>query len=150
NLANDQYALTIKGTGANPVTDIAGNPLNGASGTGGVDFNTVYIVFSPSSSHSIFVGVPGFITNPGATQGSRANPFTTIAAGLAAAVQGDTVAVLPGVYNENIALKSLVKLVSADAASTDASLVHGNPLQTVIRGQTLAGGTTVTAVGLFS
>jgi hypothetical protein len=148
-LTNDEYSLTLRGTGATPITDIAGNPLNGVSGAGGQDFSTVYVLFSPTVAHTIFVGSPGFITDPTATKGARANPFSSITAGLAAATQGDVVGVLPGVYTERINLKSLVRVASADPLSTDGSIIQGNALQTIIRAPS-GGGATVTASGLIS
>ena len=38
---------------------------------------------------------------------------------------GDVVAVLPDVYTERIAMKSLVKLMSADPLSTDGTILQG-------------------------
>ncbi|WP_406696071.1 S8 family serine peptidase [Singulisphaera sp. Ch08] len=153
-LANDLYRVTLKGTGAGPITDIAGNPLGGASGLGGADLTYNYVVFNQTTSHSIFVGAGNYVTDPTAAQGSRSNPYSTITLGMAAAVQGDVVAVLPGVYTENVTLKSLVRLVSADQASTNTNLFSGNPLTTIIRAPSFnvtgATNTTVTAVGLFS
>ncbi|SIO62070.1 Subtilase family protein [Singulisphaera sp. GP187] len=154
-LANDLYRVTLKGTGSGPITDIAGNPLGGSTGIGGADLTYNYVVFNPTASHSIFVGAGNYVTNPGATPGSRENPFATITLGMAAAVQGDVVAVLPGIYTENVTLKSLVRLVSANTTSTNTALFDGNPLTTIIRAPaagrvTGATNTTVTAVGLFS
>lgn len=153
-LANDLYRVTIKGTGAGPITDIAGNPLGGANGVGGSDFTSDYVVFNATSSNTIYVGAGNYVTDPSATKGSRSNPYATIALGMTAAIQGDVVAVLPGVYTENVSMKSLVKLVSADQSSTNANRVQGNPLTTIIRapsaGVAGATNTTVSAVGLFS
>ena len=42
-------------------------------------------------------------------------------------------AVLPGVYTENIVLKPFVSLKSAAPISTDANLLPGNPLKTTLR-----------------
>jgi len=67
--------------------------------------------------------------------------------GMNAAVQGDVVAVLPGIYNENVSLKSLVRLVSADQSSTNTNRVQGNPLTTIIRAPSgLVAGATNTTV----
>ncbi len=154
-LANDVYSVLILGTGASPVTDIAGNALDGQfngsfpTGTGhpGSDFNPNFVVFDPNLVHKIYVGTPfrNPITDPTATKGSRANPFPTITTGIAAANTGDIVAVLPGAYTESITLKSLVSLFSADVSSTDASIIPGDPLQTIIRAVDTTGtGSTVT------
>src|SRR5262249_7662088 len=72
-------------------------------------------------------------TDPTATKGSRANPFSTIQAGINAAAAGDMVGVLPGVYTEAITLKPFVRVFSAATSSTDTNFVIGNALQTVIR-----------------
>ena len=67
-LANDEYEVILKGTGANPITDIAGNPLNGAftgtfpTGSGcntGSDFvSQPFTVYSAGQSHLIYVQAP--------------------------------------------------------------------------------------------
>jgi hypothetical protein len=140
--ANDLYQVTLAGAGANAIHDIAGNSLDGsftgsfpsgsgASGAPGGDFSFPFVVFSPANQHIIYVGQT--VLDPAAKQGSRANPFPTIGAGLGAANIGDTVGVLEGIYNEQVTLKSLVRLVSAASGSTDANLVHGNALKTIIR-----------------
>src|SRR5262249_52844215 len=108
-LANDLYRVTLGG-GTTPSTDIAGNTFAGGA------FVYNFIIFEPTLTNVIFVDASntfGFQAN-----GSRSNPFPTITQGLAAANSGDIVAVLPGVYTENIALKALVRLVSADPTST--------------------------------
>ncbi len=140
-IANDQYQITVKGTGANPVLDIAGNPLNG-----GRDFVSTTVVYTPSLSHLIYVGPASDVIDPTATPGTIANPFSTITKGLAAANVGDVVGVLPGVYTESITLKSLVTLESASLSSTDAALQPGDPLATIIRAP-LSFGPTVTVQG---
>jgi hypothetical protein len=153
---NDVYQVTLKGTGSAPVIDIAGNKLAGAfngafptSGAAGTDFNLQFIVFNPALAKTIFVGTNpagGISTNP---DGSRANPYPTIMGqtvggvfqpgGMTVANPGDTVAVIsgsganPSVFNENVVLKSLVKLTSADPASTSANLIPGSALGTVLR-----------------
>jgi hypothetical protein len=127
---NDFYQVTLVGTGRGPITDIAGNPLAG-TGANGTDYNLQFVVFNPSNSHLLYVGQT--VSNPNGAPGSRANPFPTIAAGLAAANPGDVVGVLPGVYNEQVVLKSLVRLLSASNSSTDNSFVPGNATQTIIR-----------------
>ena len=159
-VANDIYRVTLSGTGSAAVRDIAGNPLDGEfggatpSGDGipGGDFNLDFTVFSSASSKVIFVDASAPTT--GTPNGARGNPYPTIARGLAAAGVGDTVAVLPGVYQEAVALKSLVRVVSVDPSSVAASLVAGNPLQTIIEAP-LATGTaaqdpTVSATNLLS
>ncbi len=126
--ANDNYQITIKGTGGTPVLDIAGNKLGG-----GKDFVSTTLVYSPTLAHLIYVGSPFDITDPTQKQGTVENPFPTIAKGLAAAQVGDVVGVLPGVYTEIVTLKSLVTLESASLSSSDTVLVPGDPLSTIIR-----------------
>jgi hypothetical protein len=135
---NDFYQVTLFGTGSNAITDIAGNALDGkfngtfptGTGTPGSDFNLDFIVFSPAFSHMLFVGQT--VTNAAAKPGDRTNPFPTITAGINAANPGDVIAVLPGVYREQVKLKSLVRVLSADNASTDTSFVPGQALKTII------------------
>ncbi|MEW4567156.1 S8 family serine peptidase [Tautonia sp. JC769] len=131
--ANDIYRVTI-----NPsVTDRAGNPIEGGG------FNLDIIVFTPGQERLLFVGSP----TSGNPTGSRNNPFPTIAAGLAEATVGDTVAVLPGTYNEAVTLKSLVRLVSADPSSTDGNVVPGRAQATIIRAPMNPNGPEVTVSG---
>ncbi len=156
--ASDLYQVTLLGTGTSAVQDIAGNDLDGefggtfpsGNGTPGGDFNLTFIVYNPASTHLIFVGQTA--TTPTATPGTRANPYPTITAGMNAANPGDIVAVLPGVYTENVTLKSLVRLLSADNSSTDSHFVPGLALQTVIRAPANNGAptTTVTGTNLYS
>jgi hypothetical protein len=127
---NDFYQVTLLGTGKGPITDIPGNPLAG-TGTNGTDYTFQFVVFSPTNTHLLYVGQT--VSDATAPQGTRANPYPTIAAGLAAANPGDTVGVLPGVYNEQVVLKSLVRLLSASPASTNTQFVPGNATQTIIR-----------------
>jgi hypothetical protein len=153
-LANDQYQVILRGTGANPITDIAGNRLNGSLTTG-TDVAWTFVVGNAATARFIFVGPAADVTNPAAVQGSRANPFPTIGAAITVAKVADTVAVLPGTYVENVTLKSLVRVLSASLNSTDSALQPGNTLQTVIQAPTIpAAGTTqtiaVTAANLFS
>ncbi|HEY2157897.1 MAG TPA: Ig-like domain-containing protein, partial [Isosphaeraceae bacterium] len=140
-IANDQYRITLRGTGGSPVLDVAGNPLGG-----GKDFVSTTFVFSPALSHLIYVGPAADITDPAQKQGTIENPFPTIAKGLAAALVGDAVGVLPGVYTEVVTLKSLVTLESASLASTDTSLQPGDPLSTIIRAP-LSFNPTTTVIG---
>lgn len=137
--ASDFYQVTLLGTGSGPITDIAGNALAGA-GTGkpGTDYNLQFVVFNPGSAHLLYVGQT--VTNTSALPGSRQNPFPTIKAGLNAATVGDVVGVLPGVYNEQVTLKSMVRLLSADNSSTNSSFVPGQALQTIIRTPTTVTG----------
>jgi large repetitive protein len=145
-IANDDYRITLKGTGSNTVFDIPGNPLDGQGIGKGSDFVSTFVVFSQSLSHNFFVGPASDVTNPAATIGDITNPFPTIGAAIAAASTGDVVAVLPGVYTESITLKSLVTVESASLASTDASILPGDPLQTIIRAPGTAFGTPTTTV----
>ena len=142
---NDLYRVTLVGSG-NGVTDVAGNLIDGeftgqfptGDGNPGGDFRFDFIVFDPNNSNIIYVGPNTGSTTP---VGSRNDPFRTIQAGIDAAGIGDTVAVLagfsigaPNVYTEpTINLKSLVKLVSADPASTNTSVVPGLALKAIIR-----------------
>jgi hypothetical protein len=147
-LPNDQYEVIIKGTGTNPVTDIAGNPINGAfngtfptgftGATTGSDFTSLpVVVFQPSSAHLIYVEAPP--TFGSGTLGTRENPFPTIAAGMNAALIGDDVLVLPGVYKEDVSIKPGVRLLSASLSSTDTTFLPGSPFETLIYGVPLTG-----------
>ena len=149
---SDVYRVTI----TDAVTDRAGNQLDGESTGGfptgddtpGGSFTLDLVVFNPGSERIIFVSTgPSF----GTPDGSRSNPYPTIAEGLAVAGVGDTVAVLPGTYNEAVTLKSLVRLVSADPSSSDAQVVPGNARQTIIRAPLVddASEVTVTGTGLL-
>ena len=142
-LPNDFYRITLKGTGANPVRDIAGNALDGL-GTGvagsGDYVNTPFTVFSPGNSRLIYVDGTNAPASATATQGSRLNPFATIAAGINAAQTGDVVLVLPGTYREQIKLKAQVRVLSADSSSTDTGYLPGSPLSTIIYGNTSTNG----------
>jgi len=132
-LPNDFYNVTLVGSGTAAITDIAGNPLAGAGGPGS-NFNSVYALFSQANVKSRFVGDPRvYTTNLKAPLGTRANPFPTVTAGLAGATTGDVIAVLPGVYTEQIVLRAFVRVLSADPSSTDTLLVDGNPLTTILR-----------------
>ena len=145
-LPNDQYEIILKGTGATPITDIAGNPLSGAftgtfptgSGTAttGSDFiNQALAVYQPGQAHLIYVQAPTIPVIPGiGLQGTRENPFPTIGAAMAVALIGDDVLVLPGTYKEDVTLKAGVRLLSADLSSTDTTFLPGSALQTLIYG----------------
>ena len=127
--ANDSYQVNL-GPG---LIDIAGNPIVGNDGAG-ANYVINFSVFDPTLSKIIYVASPATTNGAGSLQdGSFENPYNTIAAGLNAANVGDTVAVLPGVYDETVVLKAQVRLVSADPTSTDTNIVPGNPLQTIIR-----------------
>ena len=55
---------------------------------------------------------------------------------MTAAGAGDVVAVLPGVYTEQVTLKQFVRLLSADPSSTDQTVFTtstGDALATIIR-----------------
>ena len=155
-LPNDFYRITLKGTGANPIRDVAGNALDGlATGVAGSgDYvNAPFSVFAPANARLIYAGV-GYTTNTTALLGSRFNPYTTIQAAINAAGTGDVVLVLPGTYYEQIILKGQVRVLSADPSSGDTSYLPGNPLATIIDGNTvqashyfnsIPGGTVVSA-----
>ncbi len=150
-LPNDVYDIVLKGTGANPITDIAGNPLSGSfvgsfpTGGGsnqGSDFTvTPFTVFQPGQAHLIYVQAPDVNAPVGTgTVGTRENPFTTIQAAMATALIGDDVLVLPnvfggpGVYREDVSVKPGVRLLSADLSSTDSSYLAGSANNTLIYG----------------
>jgi len=135
-LPNDLYRIVLKGTGTAPITDPAGNALDGAgTGTPGSDFTDgPFIVFSPANARLIYVDGTNPPNTPTATRGSRDNPYITITAALAVAQTGDDVLVLPGTYKEDVTLKAQVRLLSADPASTDAGFLPGNQFDTLIYG----------------
>ena len=139
-LANGLYRLTILGTGADGIRDIAGN-------LAGSDLVTQFAVYNPAAVHGTFVGA-GYATDPGAPVGTRANPYATISEAIEAAAIGDRVQVLPGIYSEQITMRQLVSLASADPSSTDLSFVPGNALQTILRAPAAPSATTITATGL--
>ena len=147
--ASDVYRVSITDLVTDRATNAIDGEFNGGFPTGngvpGGAFNLDVIVFNPGQQRTLFVGA-GF----GVGDGSRNNPFPTITAGLAAASVGDTVAVLPGTYNEAVTLKSLVRLVSAAASSTDSNVVRGRAQSTIIRAPLTdsAAVTTVTGTGL--
>ena len=140
---NDLYQVTLKGSGTSPITDIAGNALaglfsgtfpSGQTGGAGTDFVTTYGVNIPGNQSLRYVGATAtYQTDSSATLGSRNNPFPTISAAISAATSGDTIAVLPGVYTEQVVLKPFIRLLSAAATSTSTNLVNGDALSTVIR-----------------
>ena len=84
-----------------------------------------FAVFNPSNVTGVFVGASNYITNPSQAEGDRANPFPTITAALAAAIIGDRLEVLPGVYTENVTMLPFVSIVSASPSSTDTNLHPG-------------------------
>ena len=164
-LPNDQYAIILKGTGSTPITDLASNPLSGAfvgtfptgNGTTGSDFSTVgspFVIYTPTSAHLIYVESPStfdeFITGTAATQGSRENPFTTIAAGLSHALIGDDVIVLPGTYSEDVNVPPGIRLVSGSQTSTDTTYTPGSPLQTLIYGVPFATSSGTSSLGIMT
>ena len=144
---NGLFQVTLLNTGAGAVRDIAGNLLASPA-------SVSFAVAVPVLAHGLFVGPASAITNPTSPQGTVENPYPTIAAAMAKAVAGDVVAVLPGVYTENVNLKQFVRLFSADPSSTDSTLFStstGNPLDTIIRAPFGSSGTaTVSATNLGS
>ncbi|WP_435005816.1 Ig-like domain-containing protein [Tundrisphaera lichenicola] len=156
-LPNDAYQIILKGTGSSPVTDIAGNPLSGAfsgtfptgSGNTASDFiNTPFTVYRPNQANLIYVRAPRNGQIPTSPDGSRSNPFATIADGMAAALVGDNVLVLPGTYTENVVVKPGVRLLSASTSSTDSSYIPGLPNQTLIYGDASASSTMIYTVSV--
>src|SRR5262249_761234 len=147
-LTNNLYIVALLNTGADAARDIAGNVV-------GTQASDEFIVDVPSLAKNLFVGPAQDVTNPNATVGDRTNPYPTISAAMAAAVPGDVVAVLPGVYTEQVTLKQFVRLYSASLSSTDSTSFTtstGDALSTVIRAPATAStGTpypTVIATGL--
>ncbi len=128
-LTNDLYQVTLLNTGTDAVRDIAGNTLASPA-------SDQFAVAIPSLAKTLFVGASTYVTNSGSAQGTRENPYPTIGSALTAAQAGDVVAVLPGVYTENVTLKQFVRLLSASASSTDSTVFTtstGDPLSTIIR-----------------
>lgn len=176
--ANDLYRVTLVGS-ASGVRDWVGNALDGetagslpsGNGAPGGDFNLDFVVFDAANPRRTLFVDDNATPSANAT-GSKANPFSSImdrtlpgpdnVLGTADDVQirgamsvagvGDTIAVLPGTYNESVVLKSLVHLVSASLSSTDTTLIPGQALQTVIRPIAPTNGVTigVSATNLFS
>ncbi len=129
-LTNNLYQVTLLNTGADAVRDIAGNTLAQPD-------SVQFVIDVPALQKNLFVGAASYVTNPNAPVGDLTNPYPTIGAAMKAAVPGDVVAVLPGVYTEQVTLKQLVKLYSVAATtSTDATVFTtstGSALTTVIR-----------------
>ena len=127
-LTNNLYEVTLLNTGPDAVRDIAGNVVTNSA-------SEQFVVDVPSLQQNLFVEA-GFATNTAETEGTRENPYSTIGAAMTAAVPGDVVAVLPGVYPENVVLKQFVRLLSASPSSTDTTVFAtstGDALSTVIR-----------------
>ncbi len=126
-LTNNLYQVTLLNTGTNPVRDIAGNTLANP-------LSVQFAVDVPSLQQNIFVSAAN--TNPNPT-GTLANPYPTIGQAMSVAVPGDVIAVLPGVYTEQVTLKPLVKLYSVNPATATQNSVFttstGNAFATVIR-----------------
>jgi hypothetical protein len=150
-LTNNLYQVTLLNTGSDEVRDIAGNvPATAAS--------QQFAVAVPSLAVTHFVGGPSFVTSSSAPLGSRENPYPTISAALKAASAGDVVAVLPGVYTEQVTMRQFVRLLSADPSSTDTTIFTtstGDAHQTIIRAPFAAAPpsgnyATVSATGLQS
>jgi hypothetical protein len=132
-LTNNLYQVTLLNTGADSVRDIAGNTFANP-------VSEQFVVAVPALAKNLFVQA-GFATVAGSTAGSRNNPYSTISAAMAAATAGDVVAVLPGVYTEQVTLKQFVRLLSADPSSTDSTIFTtstGDALSTIIRAPFLA------------
>ena len=128
-LTNNLYQLTLLSTGPDAVRDIAGNVATPAA-------SQQFIVDVPALQQNLFVGGPSFVTNPAAVIGTRENPYPTIGAAMTAAVAGDVVAVLPGVYTQQVTMKQFVRLLSAAPSSTDTTVFTtstGDALSTIIR-----------------
>jgi large repetitive protein len=149
-LTNNIYEVTLLNTGTDAVRDIAGNvPASPVTETFAVDI--------PSLQQNLFVE-EGFATSTTATEGTRENPYSTIGAAMTAATAGDVIAVLPGVYTEQVTMKNFVRLLSAASSSTDSTVFTtstGDALSTIIRAPyeaTAPSGTytTVTASGIES
>jgi hypothetical protein len=127
-LTNNLYQITLLSTGADPVRDIAGNSPTAAT--------EQFVLDVPALAQNKFVGGPSFVTDKTAALGSRENPYPTISAAMKAAVPGDVVAVLPGVYTEQVTMKQFVRLLSAAPTSTDQTVFltnTGDALSTIIR-----------------
>ncbi len=124
---NGAYGIFLATSGANAVKDFAGNTLV-ANTPGG--YELFFNVQTPINNRILWVSANN---GSDAGDGTFATPFLTINEGITAARQGDIVAVLPGLYQENVILKSLVQVISASGNSTATSFLPGNALQTVIR-----------------
>ena len=125
-LTNDLYAVTLLNTGTDAVRDIAGNLLANP-------VTETFAVFVPSLATNLFVEAGANATT---ATGTRENPYATIGAAMTAATAGDVIAVLPGVYQEQVTMKPFVRLLSAATSSTDGTVFTtstGDALSTVIR-----------------
>jgi hypothetical protein len=128
-LTNNLYQITLVDTPASGIRDIAGNVITSP-------VTAQFLVNVPSLAQNFFVGGSTYITNSSAPLGDRANPYPTISAAMTAATAGDVIAVLPGVYTEQVTMKQFVKLYSAATTSTDTTVFTtstGDALSTIIR-----------------
>jgi large repetitive protein len=148
-LTNNLYEVTLLNTGTDAVRDIAGNLLASP-------VSEQFVVDVPSLAKNLFVEA-GFPTSTTIPEGTVENPYPTISAAMTAALPGDVVAVLPGVYTEQVTLKQFVRLLSASPSSTDQTVFltsTGDALATIIRAPATtslaAAYPTVTAAGLQS
>ncbi len=147
-LTNNLYAVSLLNTGPDAVRDIAGNLLANP-------VTQTFALAVPSLAQNLFVEQGA---DPTTATGSRENPYATISAAMTAATAGDVVAVLPGVYQEQVTMKQFVRLLSASTTSTDTTVFTtstGDALSTIIRAPFQAAppaGTyaTITASGLES
>jgi hypothetical protein len=143
-LTNNLYQITF----STAIKDIAGNTLQTA-------VTQTFAVFAPSLAQNLFVEEGADATT---ATGTRENPYATISAAMTAASAGDVIAVLPGVYQEQVTMKQFVRLYSAATTSTDSTVFTtstGDALSTIIRAPFVASppaGTyaTITASGLES
>jgi hypothetical protein len=151
-LTNNLYQVTLLNSGADAVRDIAGNTL-------AAPVSEQFVLAVPSLQRNLFVGGPAFVTDPTKPVGSFENPYPTISAAMTAAVPGDVVAVLPGVYTEQVTLKQFVRLLSANPSTSSDLTVFttstGDALSTIIRAPFVASSppanySTVTATNLQS
>ena len=147
-LTNNLYLVTLLNDPTNGVRDIAGNLLANP-------VTQTFALAVPSLQKNLFVEAGANATT---ANGSRENPYATIGAAMTAATAGDVVAVLPGVYQEQVTMKQFVRLLSASTSSTDSTIFTtstGDALSTIIRAPFAASapaGTyaTITASGLES
>ncbi len=125
-LTNDLYSVTLENTGAGAIRDIAGNVLASP-------VTETFAVAVPSLAQNLFVEAGA---DASTANGTVEDPYATIGAAMAVATAGDVIAVLPGVYTEQVTMKPFVRLLSASTSSTDSTVFTtstGNAFETIIR-----------------
>jgi parallel beta-helix repeat protein len=121
--------------------DAAGGELQRYAGS----VQSIAFSMNPDRRNEIHVAATGDDTHG---DGSSSKPFLTIGQALAVAASGDTISVAVGTYNEDVVLKSRVKIVGSGAETTT---IDGRGRNHVVEGIEIANvtlsGFTITGSG---